>query len=863
MAANLNQFGGSEVGVFIPGDYSGNRGDSNVIGNNNIITTNNYSSFPSIPATLKELVSGNHWGVQPPEIDLEYLLDPYNLPQDGTGEWIFKDRWYKKWQESDKPELLWLCGGPGIGKTMLAKRVAAKFLKGHSDLHERVKFVYHFVSPELPTGEVSADEADSRRRLAKVPWDLLYGILEQNGNLFDNLKAELGYQGEKLLTNPESLWKVLRKAIQNCGPEPVYILIDGVDGFKEGLCQELVQRIKGLMDIHKVKIFLSSRDVPHVSNNLPKHTKIELDKNELVKGDVETFIRSRVGEFEDWNGDQRTSAIKTLLEKSEGSFLWASLAVEILGSSGTGPNYEIFLEKLPLELGDIYRKMLENVQSRGDSEKVLRIIRSVALAFRPLTFGEFGHILVCIEAGAETGHSALVGGTGTEAPPRTEEEIKRYIRPCLTFLRVGAGTVSIVHHTAIDYLFEETLQGSIQVPHRSKLDFKVSWECFRYLHCAFTGSEESPNEGNGQRPGRFLEPSPERDHQEGPAEPRWETARRNPQGAVDKWPYLRYAAECWLLHARRSIGIAEDGLWGDSNRNWLEHQFFDASDTVRKPWIELCGDPKMKVLEGDQTPLNVVVCLGLKPLVGKALLDYNAGTRGTNDKQSPLHLAAKFISGAYEALIAMGSQSLITTLGQYDNTPLHEAAISGHRPMLQGLEKIFRKLGPETYSEQINKQNEFGDTPLHLAVRFDHPDIVDFLVKNRADHTIRNRDGVTPLELGEELRRGDSVDILEQVGKFRGAGEEIVETMTGTAEGNAERNAEGDKEGDKEGNAAEPRRRLWGGLWRRLCMCLRRHLGGYLGRCLGSARRGAQEGIQEGAWAPLPGDTQPTSDIHT
>ncbi|CUS11559.1 unnamed protein product, partial [Tuber aestivum] len=37
----------------------------------------------------------------------------------------------------------------------------------------------------------------------------------------------------------------------------------------------------------------------------------------------------------------------------------------------------------------------------------------------------------------------------------------------------------------------------------------------------------------------------------------------------------------------------------------------------------------------------------------------------------------------------------------------------------------------------------FGDTPLHLAVQFDHPEIVKFLVENGADQTIRNRQGVT------------------------------------------------------------------------------------------------------------------------
>ncbi|PUU77217.1 ankyrin repeat-containing domain protein, partial [Tuber borchii] len=90
---------------------------------------------------------------------------------------------------------------------------------------------------------------------------------------------------------------------------------------------------------------------------------------------------------------------------------------------------------------------------------------------------------------------------------------------------------------------------------------------------------------------------------------------------------------------------------------------------------------------------------------------------------------------------------LLTDRDQDGNTPLHQAAISGHSSMLEGLVEWFT--GHSEYSKEleINRQNRSGNTPLHLAFQFDHPEIVKFLVEKGAHQDIQNNAELTALEL--------------------------------------------------------------------------------------------------------------------
>ena len=332
-----------------------------------------------------------------------------------------------------------------------------------------------------------------------------------------------------------------------------------------------------------------------------------------------------------------------------------------------------------------------------------------------------------------------------------------YVQSSKGFLRITDTTVSIVHHTATEYLFREYSKGSLPVISQGGADLAIAWECFRYLHQVYGDPKEFLN-GDVRWPRH--EETEDGWEDESEVTP-WEAARERPRRAVWKWKFLEYAAESWFLHARRSIGITEDTFYDNSTHNWLQHQFFDTSDVIRKPWIKLCGDSRMEILVGEQAPLHIAVCLGLTPVVEKA---FSVPTKEINSDLSPLHLAVQFTSGAWKMLTAGNSPLLLTKQDQNGNTPLHEAVIWGHFPMVVSLIGKFATPEYKAYSNQINQQNSCGNTPLHLAIQFDHPEIAEFLFKNGADPTIKNCAHVSASELRLRFRREDNWDIFKQAG---------------------------------------------------------------------------------------------------
>ena len=98
--------------------------------------------------------------------------------------------------------------------------------------------------------------------------------------------------------------------------------------------------------------------------------------------------------------------------------------------------------------------------------------------------------------------------------------------------------------------------------------------------------------------------------------------------------------------------------------------------------------------------------------------------------------------------------------GHYKSTPLHKAAMGGHKVVVQ----LLLDNGAD-----LNGANEFGCTPLHDAVTWGYKEIVQLLLERGAKVHTKNKRGWTPLHTAAIGKCNEIVQILLDKGAVHDA----------------------------------------------------------------------------------------------
>jgi ankyrin repeat protein len=129
--------------------------------------------------------------------------------------------------------------------------------------------------------------------------------------------------------------------------------------------------------------------------------------------------------------------------------------------------------------------------------------------------------------------------------------------------------------------------------------------------------------------------------------------------------------------------------------------------------------------------------------------------------------------GTARAALAAGADPTANDNDQWQQTPLHLAVERGHTDLGQLL--IDKGADPDA-------RDDWQETPLHLAARGGRTDLVRLLIDKGADSHVRNNQQHTPLHLATGNGKATLVTMLQDAGRDQAGHAGRVAKRRGTEE---------------------------------------------------------------------------------
>jgi hypothetical protein len=360
-----------------------------------------------------------------PEIDRQRLLDRKGERVAGTCEWILEDPTYQSWLQDD-PGLLWICGGPGKGKTMMSIFITQKFERQNCD-----DIIYYFCNSE--------DDRNSTPSaiLRALIWQMMAKRPELASLVLPYFESP--ERTEDVLSTPGTLFEIFTGLAQDPTMTPMYCLIDGLDECEQDstrwIASHLAELYRGTQAI-KIRTCVVSRDILELK--ISRQILLDPDNNDKISTDIKNFTSLKMADLtrrHNLSEDLSLRIQTQLLRKSEGTFLWIGYAMNELLSKATVTQILETLEELPAALPALYSRMIHKIAAEKLQTCIL-ILHWVVLAMRSLTLTELA--------------DAVEWHVPSQLTP--EQAAQDYISLCKPLISTQGGKVVLVHQSVKDYL---------------------------------------------------------------------------------------------------------------------------------------------------------------------------------------------------------------------------------------------------------------------------------------------------------------------------------------------------------------------------------------------------------------------------
>lgn len=703
-----------------------------------------------------------------PTIDRAKLITSKGEIVSGTCDWITQKEEFINWITSDGG-LLWISGGPGLGKTMLSIYLT-EYLSSYFRPLEDGKSHY--------STYFFCDAKDNTRNSSvAIVRGLLFQLLQQNRDLIGHIFPTYEAQKEQIFQQSsfETIWSIFLNMTNAIGDSHVSCILDGLDECEPASLQDLLKKLNKITSTSpKLKVIVLGREYPsYLGVSLGQFLRIRLDpdaKSQVSDG-LDLYISARVAELSKSKQypDELTKHVKkTLKEKSAGTYLWVSFVVRDL------QNVEVFeveesLDQLPEGLHPLYERILEQV-SLAHRSPTLDILRWCTFAFRPLTLRELASAL-------EIQPTSLLD---------SEAVLRGKLTYCGHFLSISNGFISLVHQSAYDFLTRQ-FSDCRNIPWFSLSNMemehsKLASACIAYFHDVYS------YDGDLLAYSRRIYGDPDRPETQ--------------QDVSLRYSWFSYASHHWHKHFDYShqygvqileqypLFFAESSVWNNW-ANWtIRGANFDVMFVAAKLGLTVL---MQRILEekGHKLYWKYLFARPLKETALRAasenghlaivnLLVENGVHVDCEDidyfRQTPLSLAlGRGHREVVELLLTCGANINGTDQGP---SPLLDAIGRKNFEMVKLLlewkpddgprsryKRSLRKLTAPKYTLNVNCRDKYGDTPLHSAARKGSIEVIRLLLAHPGVETnMMSKWNFSPMHLALIYRRWDVIQCLIKSG---------------------------------------------------------------------------------------------------
>ncbi|KAL8943000.1 MAG: hypothetical protein Q9211_001149 [Gyalolechia sp. 1 TL-2023] len=376
-------------------------------------------------------------------------------------EWVCSTPEYVKFDKGDAC-MLWVSGAGGTGTSMLMLAMIDGITRQRLESSDSTLLSYSFCG----IGQRRPENA------ASVVKSLIYLVLEHQPELVDHLAKKCESTGRKHFSSADDFYAlslVLYSMIQSERFKSTLFVIDGIDEcMVEGLDSflslitttiRLSSRVKWMASVCSDKKGVVSTPLEMV---VQPHLDLDFENGKVREIFEKYYIPSKVEELAQhgrYEREFRADVVRKLSELSCRNFLWADIACEAIIQDDSWHALDN-LDLLPAGLGPLYGHMKGEIevirpQDRDFCRKVLLVM---AIAIRPLHITE-------LEAVVDSPSNLDLGSL--------------IQKRCFAFLELCDGMVYFRHHSARDFVRQETKsefpRAHSRVVESCLLSLKKSW----------------------------------------------------------------------------------------------------------------------------------------------------------------------------------------------------------------------------------------------------------------------------------------------------------------------------------------------------------------------------------------------------